>query len=293
MSMRRISFLPPQKVASMVVQKEEVRLVSCGLTPQQASAISSTITLTSSLRRLDLEDNVLGSVEAHQLAGAVGHLEELNISWCRLTPTQVNVVIHSLHKSPKLRKLSISGNRLSMVEPTMLARTVAGLDTAVMVDTSLTLPQLTALCSMGMGNMNTLDLSRNKLNLVDPIVLANTVVKIEKVSLNRTHLTFRQAEAIFAAAQMTSNKLRTLKLAGNDLSAVNVDVLAMGTTCLAEVDLDDTSLRGDQVTRILEQSMETSCLHTLTLGRVGGEVSETLLDRAGRAIPNLSPCSHS
>ena len=289
----RISPLPPQIVASMVAQTEEVRLVSCGLTPQQASAICSTITPTSSLRRLDLEDNVLGSVEANQLARAVGHLEELNLSWCSLTPEQANAVIQSLHKSSKLRKLWIGGNRLCIVEPTMLARTVAGLHTAAMVDSSLTLPQLTALCSMEMRNLSTLDLSRNFLNLVDPMLLAGAMVEVEKVYLKRTNVTFRQVEAIFAATQRSSKKLRKLKLAGNDLSAVNAEVMAQGVNCLAEVDLDDTSLRGDQVTRILEQAVVTTCLHTLTLSRVGEKVSKAMLHQAGQTIPNLSPCSHS
>jgi len=134
--------------------------------------------------------------------------------------------------------------------------------------------------------MKEMDAEFTSLSSLDPKLLAKAVTQLEEVQLSGTQLTPQQVEAIFAAIDKSS-LLKVLKICGNNLSSVNPVVMARGVNKLETVDLRHTSMKRQQMTQVLTQSLVATSLRKLKL-KGNEKVDEDLYRRAQQVIPNLT-----
>jgi len=196
-------------------------------------------------------------------------------------------LLQTVVRHPGLKEMRVKSN-LSAVDPELLAQAVTQLDEVVLENTRLTPQQVTAICTAITGNsqLKTLDLWGNNLSSADAGILAQAVTQLEKVELGYTRLTPQQVEAIFAALD-TSSQMKILRIRSNNLSSVDPDVLARGVNKLETVDMRDTDLTEQQITRILTQSLLTTNLKELDMEGNGPGVEEGLRTQAEQIIEKL------
>jgi len=133
-----LSSLYPELLAQVVTQLEEVELSNGQVTTQQADAICTAILGNSRLKRLELTNLDLSSVEAPIMAQAVTELEELSLCNTRLTSQQVVAIFSAIDSATKLRILKIRHLNLSVVDADLVARAVIRLETVWLHSTGLT-----------------------------------------------------------------------------------------------------------------------------------------------------------
>ena len=124
-----------------------------------------------------------------------------------------------------------------------------------------------------------------ELSSANPTLLAQAVTQMKEVDLSFTNLTTRQIIAIFTAMTGSSH-LKTLKLAGNNLSSVDTDLLAQAVNQLETVNIRSTQLTRQQRTMILTKSLLTSNLKEIHMQQ-NGQVGEELRRQAMQVINKL------
>ena len=110
----------------MVNKLQFMIMKKCHLTPQQLEVVFTSTYTATSLKCLDMGYNNLSSVEPKLLAEAVNKIQEVRLNWARLSIPQIEVLLASLNKNTKLKKLSLRGNQAAAcIEPKLLVDSVA------------------------------------------------------------------------------------------------------------------------------------------------------------------------
>ena len=119
-----------------------------------------------------------------------------------------------------------------------------------------------------------LNISGNDVSRVEADLLARSVVRLEEIFLLNTRLTSQQTELLLArivspSLQSGQSPLKALYIGDNSLASVSASLLARAVVRLQTVSLDDTNLRGEQVTallRFISQSEECKLRNLDMLG---------------------------
>ena len=108
--------------------------------------------------------------------------------------------------SAKLKDLNISYNKITAVEPTILARAVKELARIDLGNTELTKLQIETLFKAlnDDSKLKWMSINNNDLSMVDPNLLAKTVCRLEVVNLKRTNINIHQLSSIFTLVPQTS-----------------------------------------------------------------------------------------
>ena len=286
-----LSSVNPNLFAQAFLHLDQLDLDEVEITREQAAALFEAPSPATRLRKLKMRKINLSFVEASSLSVMVSKLEEVTLQETQLTSGQGKAIFEKLNETEILRKLDLSGNRLSQVNADLVAGVVSKLEVAKLSDTSLNPRQSVALCYQlvyGNSKLKTLHINWNDLSAVDRLVLARAVTQMEEVGMNKTSISRGQAEAIFAASAKPDEKrkkgfniweehldvtmlqldifaswhkkpsrLRRLEMADNDLSSVDERFLTRGLNGLERVDLKGTLLAKEQAARILSQAIET------------------------------------
>ena len=149
------TYLPtvsPALVARVVAGRQEVVLRTPredNLTPQQAGALCSLVAReAATLRRLDLGNSDLSTVEPGVLALAVARLEEVDLWRSRLTSRQAVALFAALDApDSRLVSLALFGNDLGAVEAGRLGRVVNRLERVDLRACCLSTTQVTSVLS--------------------------------------------------------------------------------------------------------------------------------------------------
>ena len=115
-----------------------------------------------------------------------------------------------------------------------------------------------------------LKLAKNEVNSVDDKLLAQAVNQLEEVDLYDTKLTTQQAEEILVAI-ITSSKLKVLNMQNNKLSSVDPDIMAKAVNKLDSVEMYNTDLTQQQITKILSRSLVKTSLDHIAMGNGQGQ----------------------
>ena len=200
------------------------------------------------MKTLDISNTDLSSVEPTLLARAVTQLETVELWNTQLTTQQLEAILTAISRGTKLKSLNLSANRLHSLAPELLARAASRLETVKLVGGLVTSQQAEAIftaISGGGSGMKDLDISNNDLLLIEPLLLAQAVNKLETVGLWRTHVTTKQAEAIFTGI-LAGGKLENLNLSHNSLSSVSPWLMARAVDRLETTKMQCTPLTGRQ-----------------------------------------------
>ena len=244
-----LSLMDPGLLASLVTRLEEVEIDRTELTRHQVEAIITAILAEGCLvKKLDISCNNLSVVGPSLLASAVNSIKEVNISNTELTAQQMEAIMTILDSGGcPTKKLDISWNNLSTVDPNLLARVVTGLEEMKWVEVrgevELTVIQveaiLTAICAEDCL-VKKLDISYTNLSSVDPGLLARAVNRLEEVEMSVAYLTTSQVEAVLRQ-NLVQTSLRKLKLEldSEENSELDEGLEARARLAIGELDIYD------------------------------------------------------
>ena len=109
----------------------------------------------------------LSDLDGDLLAEAVAELEEADLSSTRLTPKQVEAIFAALDTSNKLKRLDITMNDLSPVDPEVMARVINKMELVSMLFTRLTKQQITRILEHSLVSTSLKRLELHGLDEVD------------------------------------------------------------------------------------------------------------------------------
>ena len=258
MSENNMLDIDPELLAKVVTKLQKLNIDvrndfrHTNITHQQAAAILTAVSEGSTLTELKIGYNNLSGVDLELLAKVVTNLDTLNLTNTKLTQQQIASVITSASKGSKLKKLNISENDLSGVDPGLLAKAVVNLETLDIGNTKLTQQQAAVIFS-GVcegSRLNVLNISENNLSEVEPELLAKTVIKLKKLDIQYSDLTKQQASVILTAIS-EGRRLTDLNIGFNDLRDVCPELMAKAVTNLEILDVTFTDLTQQQATAII------------------------------------------
>ena len=211
---------------------EELSLVNTQLTKQQGVTLFTVLTMGGSqVKKLHIQYNDLSTVRPGLLAKAVNLLEEVWMGGTQLTVKQLEAILIVIGKGQSsLKELDIGENNLTTLDPRFLAGAMKRLKNLIIEETQLTVEQAEAICmaicEADCEVMN-LEIGWDNWSIVNPVLLARTLVKLEDVYLDYTHFTKQQKDAIFAAIIKEDSWLKKLILSSKDLSTLSPSLIDM------------------------------------------------------------------
>ena len=123
----------PKLLTASLFQLEVVSLARCRLTSLQLASLCSSLSPSRALRCLDLSHNNLSLLPPSLLAGAVACLRELQLWGASLQPGHLNALCQAMAQGGRLKRLDLTGNNLSSLEPGLLASGVGTLREVTLV----------------------------------------------------------------------------------------------------------------------------------------------------------------
>ena len=238
----------------------------------------------SHLHKLDISRTNLSRLDPTLLTNALRRLVEVKLDETRLTLEQIEMILtYFSGEGSKPKKLVLSNNDLSLVDPCLLARSVNSLEDININNTNLTEKQVEEIFKgtfERQSRLKKLDIAVNDLfcsrvdNTLDigsfsrqaPDLLASSVIKLEEVNLRYNNLTAMQLNAIFFAIRNGTSSLKDIDISGNNLSLVWPYTLARGIHKLEGVNVSATKLTFVQTKFIISAiSDENSQLKTLDI----------------------------
>jgi len=229
---------------------------------------------------LHLQERYVSWLDPELLSNVILRMETVYMTWCQMSTDQANAIFTALNiNESKLKTFHLSHNNLSSVCPEVLATTVSKLETVDLSWTEVNSDQVESLLTAvrdefardGKVRLKSLNLSHNKLGMVDSDLMAEAVALLETVKLENSHLHPAHAEKIFNAnlSNNGSGGLTSLTIGSRfegwkgacNLSNINPDLIASGVCSLETADFSNTSLTQEQVesifTVIKEDNMKT------------------------------------
>ena len=144
-SLRRLDFahadltsIEPKVLAEAICKMQEVDLGRSQFSSEQANIIFEHLSKNNKLQCLNLFNTNLFAVRPQPLAQAVTQVHQVTLWSCQLTPKHSEAIFRAMTSSCKLRKLDLSYNNLSTVNPNVLAAAINLLKSADLGCTCLT-----------------------------------------------------------------------------------------------------------------------------------------------------------
>ena len=259
--------IDPELLAKVVTKLQKLEINCTELTLQQAAAIFTAVSEESTMIELDISDNDLSGVDPELLAKAVNNLTTLYIENTNLTLQQTEAILTAVSEGSKMIKLNIVENNMSGVDPGLLAKAVANLETLDIGSTELTQQQATAILSgISKGTKLTkLNISLNNLSGVDSELLAKAVANLETLDIGSTELTEPIISTTILSGVSKGSEVTKLNMSWNNLSGVDRGLLAKAITNLESLDVIVTELITQQAAAILYSVSDGSKLTKLNI----------------------------
>ena len=187
----------PIGAVSKVFKLVELNLNCTALNPEQINAIWAAVEQAPDseiqMAELSVNNMNLSAVPPQALTKVAKKVNRFEASNTSLSPNQCDAIFLALLQNPHLIQIDFSDNSLSGVPPENLNRALLKTTSAVLTNSSLTSTQLEAiLTAVKSGVCNTLDVSYNLLSAVDPVFLAETLMKLDSATLVHTSMTLPQ-----------------------------------------------------------------------------------------------------
>ena len=258
--------IDPELLAKVVTKLQKLEINCTELTLQQAAAIFTAVSEESTMIELDISDNDLSGVDPELLAKAVNNLTTLYIENTNLTLQQTEAILTAVSEGSKMIKLNIVENNMSGVDPGLLAKAVANLETLDIGRTELTQQQATAILSgISKGTKLTkLNISLNNLSGVDSELLAKAVANLETLDIGSTERTECGATKILSGVSKGS-EVTQLNMSWNNLYVGDRGLLVKAVTNLESLDVIVTELITQQAAAILYSVSDGSKLTKLNI----------------------------
>ena len=255
------------KLDELLVWKSFRPSTQCDLSESQCKALFKALSKKTNLKRLVIETKHINQVDPKIFAEALNHLEEANI-YNRITDTQARVFFNIMAEKTSIQRFSIFNNNLSSIQPNIIAKGINHLEELVMVGCSLTREQ--ALLIFNSLNEQTtikkLNLCHTDLSSINTELLTSIIKKLEHIKINNNHLSSEQMISILHPCAENGSNLKILILRNTSLTDIDPELLSTALRNMKKVELNNCSLKPEQVNVILEQNTdEASNLEDLTI----------------------------
>ena len=267
MSENNMLDIDPELLAKVVTKLQKLEINCTELTLQQAAAIFTAVSEESTMIELDISDNDLSGVDPELLAKAVNNLTTLYIENTNLTLQQTEAILTAVSEGSKMIKLNIVENNMSGVDPGLLAKAVANLETLDIGRTELTQQQATAILSgISKGTKLTkLNISLNNLSGVDSELLAKAVANLETLDIGSTELTEPVISTTILSGVSKGSEVIQLNMSWNNLYEGDRGLLVKALNNLESLDVIVTELITQQAAAILYSVSDGSKLTKLNI----------------------------
>ena len=227
----------PSDTLSRAAEKlEDLSLFITNLTTDQVNGLLSRIVESGQLKlkSLDICDNDLSSVSTQVLVDAISRLEGINLYNTKLTQDQLEGITKTVAECEvlKLNNIDLRYNNLSSLAPDILSLSAVRLKRISLEESQMTLDQSVALLTRISDspdenlNLKQLEMGKNDLSQVPRDLIAQSILRLEDVSLKESQLTAEQIKSIFLAISDSKElRLSSIDLREADLSSVPEDVL--------------------------------------------------------------------
>ena len=262
--------LTPDLFALSLCQLESVQLEKTSLSNKQLGALFDQMASKSKLTHLDLSGSgslTLVPISPLKMVASLSRLESLGLGGTSLSSTQLEVLCSTwANSTPSLKHLDLSHNKLSSVPARHLAEIALHIESLNLRHSNLTSEQSNELCTavMHSRSLSSFDFSHNNLSHVNWLVMQRLVAKVERAALDFTELTNTLTWRLLGG--LPSTRMKSLSIAGVDLSAVEAKHFGRVVAQLEEVNLEDAKLTPEQVLAIFASLDASSSLHTLKIG---------------------------
>jgi hypothetical protein len=144
LSFSSLIHVDPELLATLVTQTAEVNLRNTDLSKKQLNALLLKMSQQETvLKRLDLAENNLSSIEPTLLASSLTRLSLAGLCFCQLSTIQLGVLLASISQdSSNLDHLSLADNYLTEMDPVLIGQSLVGLKTFNLCGTKLTPHQI-------------------------------------------------------------------------------------------------------------------------------------------------------
>lgn len=256
-----LSSVEPELFATVLTKLELASLQNTNITNDQAQAIFTALSLNCQLNRLVFAGNDLSSVEPELLTWVITKLEVACLRNANITTDQAQAIFTAIALNCQLTRLYLDNNDLSAVEPELFATAVTKLELASLKNTNITNVQAQAIfTAMSLScHLKILQIASNNLSSVDPELFARAITNLEMANFNDTNTNIHndQAHAIFTAISLSCH-LKTLQIAGINLSSVEPELFARAITKLEMANLNTTNITNDQI-QALFRALHQNC----------------------------------
>jgi len=237
-------------------------------------------------KQLYIQGTNMKSVDPEKLATAINKLEWVNMYNCFLTNQQTELMFEQMSKATNLKRLRLSYNNLSSIDPAILGTQVSQLEMMHMEEVELTPPQVETLfmsinsCSM----LTSLDISSNILATVLPSTLARALNRIADVNIANCALTAEQVETLFESIN-EATCMKDLSIALNNLSFIEGDSLARGVNLLRTVNMSCTNLTHIQAEKVMIEAgnkgtrLKFVCFDNDVMDQINPQIMEAAVAR--------------
>ena len=219
--------IDPGVLAKSLNNLEEITLSHDMITDIQARSLFKKMTEKTFLQKLTIMKINLSSIQSNILAKGVTQIKELIMVDCNLTSEQLVAVFEGIQLGCSMQILDVSNNRLSSLDPELLAKAINRLTKIIIDNNKLTSNQITRILSLCTEKTELKKIIIRKTDMADieSELLGRAVNNLEVVGLDGCSLTPEQVNCILKLCSEERSKLKNLDFVSEDLRYVDTDLL--------------------------------------------------------------------
>jgi len=238
-----ISTFDPGLLAGLIAHLEDVFMYQNPLTSQQCESIFNAIAGSNSkLKTLHIEGTSFERLDPDLVGRAVTSLEEAHMSHKDLTVYQIEAIFARIVQGKtRLRRLHISGNNLTFVEPELMASAISQLE-KVHIGNCLTNQQAVSLFLLLQSNcskLRTLHIFGTDLCPLEPQVVAKGISSLEEAWMQSSTLTNTQVEDILAQSLLDTHSRLKVLLIDCVIGNVEKELLLRAAETIEYISIED------------------------------------------------------
>ena len=262
--------------AETLATLETIALVRGGFDKHLMSLLFNKMMEDTNIKKFALGNQGPAYIDPRLFAMSLNKIEEVELAWTRTSHLHIEEFFSMMNKSTtNIKKFSWHGfpEELTSLNPVVFGQSLSKLNSCSLhylgysCDESVHegMDELFKCCSRK-TNLKELRLIDTGVQSVDPIIFADVVNKIEKVTLIHTKLSELQQTKMLEVLASGKSKLKVLNLRFNDMSGVNPDTLAEAINNLEHVKIPHTDLTIEQAEKVLLRCIEKTSLKKLDIG---------------------------
>lgn len=281
-----LSAIPAFPLASNLARVTSLEMSNTKLGTEQLNSLLGKCCRGRYTKNVNLSFNDFSYVNPDLLAESIVSLERVNLSYTDLTPMYTRRLLESLKKA-SVKELDLSGNDLTSckLDNIGLNQNLSILKLSEVKFNPEKLDDIFTNMTF-IHNLRELCLNGSTLYDVNPIILSDAVVRVERVDLNFCWLYADHIEFILDGIT-EDTMLRYLNLSGNHFEDVNIDLLLLAITNLEQIKIECANLSEEHFEALVNDTEELPKRTKIVLNHFELITKNIELHRLAKLHPNI------